>query len=145
MTDTPETPDTRITRVIETALYCDDLPCARKFYADVLGFAVMLESPRLVALNVGGESVLLLFQRGMSEDGEVTPGGTVPGHGAHGTQHAAFAIALDAVSHWTARLTSAGIPIESTVHWPRGGVSLYFRGPDGHSLELLTERSWPIC
>lgn len=137
-------PGAQIARVLETALYCDDLQRARTFYEQVLGFEVMLATDRLVALSVGGRSVLLLFQRGLSEHGEVTDGGVVPGHGAHGTQHLAFAIALDAVSIWTTRLAAAGVGIESTVHWPRGGESLYFRDPDGHSVELLTERSWPI-
>lgn len=137
-------PDARIARVIETALYCADLSRARHFYADVLGFDLMLESPRLVALSVGGDNVLLLFQRGLSEEAQVTPRGTVPGHGASGPQHVAFAIALDSRAAWLQRLETSGIAIESTVRWPRGGESLYFRDPDGHSVELLTERSWPI-
>ncbi|HYW50681.1 MAG TPA: VOC family protein [Gemmatimonadaceae bacterium] len=137
-------PDARVARVIETAVYCDDLSRARDFYTTVLGFETMLDTPRLVALDVGGQSVLLLFQRGLSEDGDQTDGGRVPGHGAQGTQHFAFAITLAAVSSWTARLAAAGVAVESTVHWPRGGKSLYFRDPDGHSVELLTDRSWPI-
>lgn len=132
-------------RILETAVYAGDLARARSFYEQTLGFEVMLATPRLVALNIGGQSVLLLFQRGLSEDGETTDGGMVPGHGAHGTQHLAFGITRDALEPWKARLAAAAIAIESTVHWPRGGESLYFRDPDGHSVELVTDRTWPIC
>ena len=36
-----------------------------------------------------------------------------------------------------------GIAIESRVTWERGGVSLYFRDPDGRSVELATPGLWP--
>ena len=138
-------PLARTARILETAVYTDDLSRARSFYEETLGFEVMLSTPRLVALNIGGQSVLLLFQRGLSEEAEETPGGIVPGHGGQGTQHLAFGITQNDVAPWTTRLAAAGIVIESTVHWPRGGESVYFRDPDGHSLELVTDRTWPIC
>jgi catechol 2,3-dioxygenase-like lactoylglutathione lyase family enzyme len=33
--------------------------------------------------------------------------------------------------------------VESRVTWLRGGTSLYFRDPDGHSLEVATPGLWP--
>jgi catechol 2,3-dioxygenase-like lactoylglutathione lyase family enzyme len=36
-----------------------------------------------------------------------------------------------------------GIAIESRITWARGGTSLYFRDPDGHSLEVATPGLWP--
>lgn len=134
----------RVERIVETALYVDDLARASRFYGDVIGCSVLLETPRLVAMSVAGESVLLLFQRGATTEALPTDGGLVPGHGAHGVQHLAFAIARDAVPEWLQRLEAAGVDIESRVQWPRGGESVYVRDPDGHSVELITPGLWAI-
>lgn len=131
-----------IRRVLETALYIEDLPAARGFYAGVLGFPVLLETPRLIALDAGEQTVLLLFQRGMTTEPLETPGGIVPGHDASGPQHLAFAIAPEAIEPWVAHLAANGISIESRVRWPKGGESLYVRDPEGHSVELATPGLW---
>lgn len=130
--------------MLETALYVADLPRARAFYVDVLGCEPLLDTARLVALGVAGHSVLLLFQRGATEAALPVPGGVVPGHGASGVQHVAFAIAPEALPGWAARLTAAGVAIESRVRWERGGESLYVRDPEGHSIELVTPGLWAI-
>jgi catechol 2,3-dioxygenase-like lactoylglutathione lyase family enzyme len=36
-----------------------------------------------------------------------------------------------------------GIAIEGRTNWRRGGISIYFRDPDGHLLELATPGLWP--
>ena len=133
-----------VERILETALYVADLERARAFYVGVIGCEPMLETPRLVALSVAGRSVLLLFQRGATEESLPTPGGVVPGHGAHGVQHMAFAIDAKSLDAWLARLSAAGVPVESRVEWDRGGVSIYVRDPDGHSIELVTPGLWAI-
>lgn len=133
-----------ISRIVETAVYVSDLAKSREFYCDVLGADVLLDTPRLLALSIGGESVLLLFQRGATLEPLPTPGGLVPPHGADGVQHFAFAIAPNALASWREHLTGAGIPIESEVRWPRGGRSLYLRDPDNHSVELITPGLWEI-
>jgi catechol 2,3-dioxygenase-like lactoylglutathione lyase family enzyme len=140
----PTLPPARLDGVVETALYVDDLPRARAFYAGVLGCAPMLDTPRLVALGVAAGSVLLLFRRGATEAALPSPGGLVPGHGGRGVQHLAFAVAADAVPAWLARLEAAGVPVESRVRWPRGGESVYVRDPDGHSVELVTPGLWDV-
>ena len=129
-------------RILETALYCDDLGVAARFYQQ-LGFTAMLESKRLVALDAGEGTVLLLFQRGAAHDGLATDGGLVPGHEGDGPQHLAFAVAADDLPGWESRLAALGITIESRVRWTGGGTSLYFRDPDGHSVELATPGTWP--
>lgn len=128
--------------ILETALYVEDVARSRDFYLPLLGAEPLLDSSRLVALALPGRQVLLLFQRGATEEPLPTPGGVVPGHGARGEQHLAFAIARDAVDAWAARLAAAGVAVESRVRWPRGGESLYFRDPDGHSVELATPGLW---
>lgn len=128
--------------VLETALYVTDLARARDFYRELLGCAVLLDTPRLAALDVGERSVLLLFQEGATEDALQTPGGLIPGHGARGIQHFALAIPRDTVGAWVSRLEERGVAVESRVRWDRGGESVYFRDPDGNSVELVTPRTW---
>jgi catechol 2,3-dioxygenase-like lactoylglutathione lyase family enzyme len=130
-------------RVLETAVYCDNLPRTAAFYKALLEVEVMLEGTRVVALDAGGGTVLLLFQRGESSEPLDTPGGLVPGHDSSGPAHLAFAIDLSDVPQWLARLQMQGIPIESRVDWKRGGHSIYFRDPDGRSVELATPGTWP--
>lgn len=129
-------------RILETALYVEDLPAARAFYVDVLGAAILLDTQRLVALDVAGTSVLLLFRRGATTEPLPTPGGVVPPHGASGAQHLALAIDAGALDDWRRHLADRGIAIESEVTWPRGGRSIYLRDPDGHSVELVTPGLW---
>lgn len=135
----------RLERIVESALYVDDLPRSRRFYVDVLGGDVLLDTRRLLALSIGGVNVLLLFQRGATTEPLPTPGGVVPPHGGTGIQHIAFAVPDQAaLQSWAARLEQHGIEIESRVRWQRGGESVYVRDPDGHSIELITPGLWAI-
>ena len=131
-----------VERILETAIYVDDLPRATTFYRSLFGFEALVESERLVAFDVSGTSVLLLFKRTESVKGLATAGGWIPPHDASGPAHFAFAIARDAVESWKSRLLRAGVAIESIVQWERGGTSLYFRDPDNHSVELVTQGTW---
>lgn len=133
----------RVRRVLETALDCDDLPRTAAFYTTLLNATPMVSGDRLVALDAGEGTVLLLFQRGQSATPVDTPGGVVPAHEAGGPGHLAFAIEAADVRAWEARLAEIGIAIESRVTWERGGVSLYFRDPDRRSVELATPGVWP--
>lgn len=128
--------------VLETALYVDDMPRARAFYEQVLGLSAMVEDARLVAYPIGPGSVLLLFRRGSTLTPVTLPGGVVPPHDGTGPLHAAFAVAAADLDAWAARLEARGVAIESRVLWPKGGISLYFRDPDGHALELATPGLW---
>lgn len=133
----------RINRVLETVLYFDDLERAARFYETLLGSVPMLRTPRVVAFDAGAGSVLLLFDRVASQEPLQASGGLVPGHTSVGPGHVAFAIDRDAVAHWRQQLTALNIELESTVQWERGGESLYFRDPEGHSVELTTPGTWP--
>jgi catechol 2,3-dioxygenase-like lactoylglutathione lyase family enzyme len=132
----------RVRRILETALDCDDLPRTAAFYSRLLDVTPMLDSERLVAIDAGEGTVLLLFQRGAAGDLE-TPGGTIPGHDSGGPGHLAFAIDAAALPEWESRLGALGIGVESRVSWERGGVSLYFRDPDNRSVEVVTPGIWP--
>ena len=132
---------TRIRRILETVLYCDDLARTAAFYQILLGASPMLSGDRLVAIDAGEGTVLLLFQRGNSGPLNA-PGGLVPGHDGGGPVHLAFAIDAADIDAWSTRLAQLGIDIESRVRWERGGLSLYFRDPDGRSVELATPGLW---
>ncbi len=59
-------------------------------------------------------------------------------------RHAFFRAGSDLLLVFDPRGTvaSAGVPIEHEQEWPGGGRSLYFRDPDGNSLELITRGTW---
>jgi catechol 2,3-dioxygenase-like lactoylglutathione lyase family enzyme len=130
--------------ILETALYVDDLQEAARFYEDIMGLEIMATGDRLVALNAGGGTVLLLFQRGAAAKGVSFSEGRVPPHDGHGPTHFAFAVAAEELDAWSDHLVRNGIEIESRVSWNDGGTSLYFRDPAGHSVELATPGVWDL-
>ena len=135
----------RIDRVLETALYVDDMGRAIEFYRRIFGFPVLARSTepdRLTALDIGGAQVLLLCKKGASVRAVVTPGGKIPPCDGSGNSHLAFPIAVSEVEDWERRLLNNGVAIESKVQWERGGQSIYFRDPDGNLLELATPGLW---
>ncbi|HWZ98745.1 MAG TPA: VOC family protein [Candidatus Dormibacteraeota bacterium] len=135
----------RIERVLETALYVEDISRAVDFYQRVLGFGVLARSgepERLAAMDMGGVHVLLLFKAGATANDVNIPGGRIPGFDGSGNGHVAFPIAAEELDAWEKQLAEKGIAIESTVKWERGGQSIYFRDPDGNLLELATPGVW---
>lgn len=129
-------------RLLELALYSDDPARTAAFYQRLLGAAVLFEDDRLVALDAGQSTVLLLFRRGASAKGLSLQNGRIPPHDGSGPTHLAFGIGFADLDAWETRLNDMQVPIESRVDWARGGKSLYFRDPDGHSVELATPGTW---
>jgi catechol 2,3-dioxygenase-like lactoylglutathione lyase family enzyme len=131
----------RINGILETALYVADPTFTANFYRRVFGFPTLLESERLVALNVSG-SVLLLFRQGSTGEPFDTGGGVIPAHPGVAPTHFAFSIATEDVERWKAKLEAEGVKVESVVEWPQGAKSVYFRDPDGNLAELITPGFW---
>src|SRR5687768_13097216 len=129
-------------RVLETALYVADLERAAAFYTDVLGLRCIHEDHRMRAYDVGGNGVLLLFPEGQSLKPVETPGGSIPPHDGSGPMHVAFSIPADELEEWQQHLMNNGLVLEGRTQWPRGGVSVYFRDPDDHLLEIATPGLW---
>ena len=128
--------------LLETSLYARDLRRTTAFYRDVFGFKALVDSPRLVAFEIAHCSVLLVFQAGATENDVVDAGGAIPGHDGRGRLHLALSIGADDLDAWRKRLSDRGVDIVAEYRWPRGGVSLYMRDPDGALVELATPGLW---
>lgn len=133
-----------ISQVLETSLYVEDLDVAREFYARVLGLTEIFQDGRMCAMQIPRAGVLLLFKHGGSLRPSPAPqGGFIPPHGGAGVLHVCFAIPAAALEDWAGHLAAMEVAIESRVTWEAGGTSLYFRDPDGHSVEVATPGLWP--
>lgn len=157
-------PAPRVTGILETCLYVEDLAAAARFYESLFGFPRLASDSRFCAfaVTVPGEgatkdiarvagkenpranvSVLLLFRRGATREPIALSGGLIPSHDGSGEAHLAFAVPAEDLAAWENRLASRGILIESRVRWELGGESVYFRDPDRHLVELATPGTWP--
>jgi catechol 2,3-dioxygenase-like lactoylglutathione lyase family enzyme len=134
-----------IARVLESALYAEDLEAADRFYGSVLGLErIALVEGRHVFFRCGEGVVLIFDARSTSSVPTTVNGALVPLHGARGAGHVAFAVADAGLPAWRAHLEANGVAIESEVTWPRGGKSLYVRDPAGNSVELASPRLWGL-
>jgi catechol 2,3-dioxygenase-like lactoylglutathione lyase family enzyme len=132
-----------IRRVLETALYTDDLASANHFYGTVLGLErIAFVEGRHLFFRCGEGVVLIFDRRTTARVPTSVNGAPVPMHGAEGAGHVAFAVADPELPAWRARLAESGVAIESEVSWPKGGRSLYVRDPAGNSVELASPRLW---
>lgn len=131
--------------VLETSLYVSDLERAMAFYEGVLGLRKIddgcFAGGRGAALQAGsGPSVLLLFRA------EVTrAGGELPAHGTTGAGHVAFRVDADELPKWRQRLQEHGVAIEKEFAFGNHPASIYFRDPDGNSLELAVSSIWKLA
>ncbi len=133
----------RIEHVLETCLYADDLAAAEEFYCGILGLALHARQPERHLFLRCGSGMLLLFRPEQTRSIPTSVNGApIPVHGATGAGHVAFAVAEETLPSWRAELETRKIPLESEVHWPAGGISLYVRDPAGNSVELATPNIW---
>lgn len=121
----------------EASLYVSDLRRAERFWRR-LGLQVVVHKEGRHVFFRAGRDMLLLFDAAASREG-----GEVPGHGADGAGHVALDVPdVPALDAWRAHLAEAGVEVEHEHEWPSGGRSIYFRDPDGNSLELITRGTW---
>jgi catechol 2,3-dioxygenase-like lactoylglutathione lyase family enzyme len=132
----------KIAGILETALYVADPEKSAAFYGRLFGFPRLLESERLIALDVAGRNVLLLFRQGATGEAFDTGSGVIPAHPGNAPTHFAFAISAADYEPWKTRLQAEGVVIDSEVTWPCGSRSLYFRDLDGNIAELITPGFW---
>jgi catechol 2,3-dioxygenase-like lactoylglutathione lyase family enzyme len=130
--------------ILETAVYCKDLQKAAEFYRRLFDCPVLLDTDRLIALDIAGRSVLLLFKQGATNEPFDTGRGMIPAHSGTGPAHFAFAIDKADLPGWREKLAANDVAIESEVQWPEGAISIYFRDPDNHAAELITQGFWKL-
>ena len=134
----------RITGVLETVVYADDLAAAERFYTEVLGLEVhSREEGRHVFFRCG-RGMFLVFAPAATAQTNPDAKIEVPPHGARGPGHMAFAVTHADLPGWAERLAAHGVAIETDLDWPGGGRSLYFRDPAGNSIELATPDLWGL-
>lgn len=125
--------------ILESSLYVADVDRSAEFYERIFGFRKIANfGGRGCAMRAADRQVLLLFKKGASVATELPP------HDGAGELHVAFAIARAELPAWEAWLAENGIAVEEKQTWDLGGVSLYFRDPDRHLLELATPGVWSI-
>ena len=125
--------------VLETALYARDLQKAEAFYTAVLGLELDSKvEGRHLFFRCGSGMLLVFDPRTTSQPGPV------PAHGATGPGHVAFSVPEAELERWADHLRRSDVTVEADIDWPRGVRSLYFRDPEGNSLELTSPRIWGL-
>lgn len=135
-------PSMRVSDVLESALYVDDLEASQRFYTELLGLPLYSKMEgRHVFLRCGNRMVLLFNAEATS----VSAGGPAdaPVHGARGAGHLAFAVPEHEIDRWKEHLSKHGVEIEKETHFGLSR-SIYFRDPSGNSLEITSPLLWEI-
>lgn len=132
-------------RILEAALYVDDLDAAEAFYGDVLGLSRIAKAEGRHVFFRCGATVLLLFVATATRKPPGNPSAPVPAHGAEGPGHLCFAANSSEIVDWKYRLEAAGVTIEADFRWPSGGRSIYFRDPAGNSVEFAEPKIWTMA
>jgi catechol 2,3-dioxygenase-like lactoylglutathione lyase family enzyme len=113
------------------ALNVRDLDAMRRFYVDVLGFAVEWEpDPDNVYLSSGMDNLALHRAAGDTPPGPAAPGAL---------DHLGLIVRrADEVDQWAAFLESRGIALDARPRTHRDGArSCYFRDPDGNKVQII--------
>src|SRR5579875_944396 len=103
--------------VLETSLYVSDLERAVAFYESVLGLR-RIEN----GYFAGGRGAALQV----------------------GAGHVAFRVDPEDLPEWRKRLRDCGVTIEKEFAFEGQPPSVYFRDPDGNSLELAVSSIWGL-
>ena len=137
-------------RVLESAIYAENLDETAAFYADVLGLErIAAAEGRHVFFRAGdgpGQCVVLIFRPSATQEPPAPDARVpVPPHGA--TWRGASLLCRHAPTRSNAGArasSSAGVAIEADFEWPQGGRSIYFRDPAGNSIEMAEPRIWGL-
>ena len=121
------------------ALNVRDLAAMKRFYVDLLGFAVEWEpDPENVYLSSGIDNLALH----RTDGGHVGPplhAGADPRVGPGALDHLGLIVrSADDVDKWAAFLESRGVTLKAKPKTHRDGArSLYFLDPDGNSVQII--------
>lgn len=132
----------RVTSVLETVLYADDIAAAKTFYGDVLGLPLQSERPGRFAFYRCGEQMVLLFNPDFTETQSAGEG--PPPHGGRGCGHVCFRASRPELEQWAEHFSKNLVAVEKVIDWPGGGRSLYVRDPAGNSVEFAEAAIWGL-
>lgn len=131
--------------ILESALYVTDLDAAEAFYGEVMGLERIAKVVGRHVFFRCGQGVLLIFNAQATRQPPSPQARLpVPPHGTTGQGHLCFAATAAEIGQWKATLEGKGIVIEADFEWPMGGRSIYFRDPDGNSLEIAEPKIWGL-
>jgi catechol 2,3-dioxygenase-like lactoylglutathione lyase family enzyme len=134
----------RVTQILETALYAEDLDAAERFYVQVIGLQVYKSQPPRHVFFRCGEVMLLVFNPvvTLAESSFTDDGKPLPSHGTRGAGHVAFRVNERELPSWREHLKAMNVGIDQDMVWPSGARSIFFRDPAGNHLELATPAVW---
>jgi catechol 2,3-dioxygenase-like lactoylglutathione lyase family enzyme len=129
----------KITQIKETCLYIKDIPGARQFYHEVMGFPIISEVDGRHIFFRTGKSVLLCFIAEVTREDD-----TLPPHFAFGNQHLAFEVASGSYEQEKQNIRDKGIKIIHEQPWHDHYESFYFLDYEQNVLEIVPEGLWGI-
>jgi len=117
------------------ALHVRDLAAMKRFYVELLGFAVEWEPDADNVYLSSGIDNLALHRSPLEADGGTTV--ATPARGA--LDHLGLVVRTPAlVDSWAAFLESRGVTIDAMPRTHRDGArSCYFRDPDGNPIQVI--------
>jgi len=117
-----------------TVLFVRDMAAMRRFYEDVLGFALTRElSPRWREYQIGANTLALAMPGPMTAGDPPMPNGSA-------ALQLAFKVSPAEVDQCADELAKHGVEIVSPpTDRPFGHRTLFFRDPDGNLLEIYAE------
>jgi catechol 2,3-dioxygenase-like lactoylglutathione lyase family enzyme len=125
-------------RIKETCIYVKDLHATENFYKEKLGLKVIARVEGRHIFFKAGESVLLCFIAGSTENSFMH----IPAHGASGRIHFAFEVKQNEYESVKKEIIQKDIPVEHEQEWKKNIYSFYFRDPDDHLIEIAQEGIW---
>src|SRR5258707_11289113 len=127
----------KVSRILETSLYAEDLEAAEAFYTRVLGLEVHSRFPGRHVFFHSGSGMFLVFNPNQTER-EDSP------HGCRGRGHGAWAVSREELDGWRQWLEKGWWAFKH-FFWAGGGGSLFVADPPGYSFELSIPEAWRLC
>lgn len=129
-------------RVLETALYADDLDAAEGFFGGILRLEKIARVGNRHVFFRCGEGVVLIFNANETVKPASNPAMPVPPHASRGAGHMCFGASAAELDDIRQTMIEAGVIIEADFCWPGGARSIYVRDPAGNSIEFAEPDLW---
>jgi len=119
------------------ALRVGDLAAMKRFYVDLLGFAVEWEPDADNVYLSSGTDNLAMHRAGGEPGAASDRASSARSHGA--LDHLGLIVGVpDDVDRWAAYLEGRGVTLDARPRTHRDGArSCYFRDPDGNSVQII--------